>query len=264
MKKLLLSTFIICIMPALGNAQLQDTIKQSDFKGDFSEYNKPYYKHNDGELDKKESKRHSLLVYGAAYLHDSLRITVDAHNITDVSEMVEEDFVYLVVDTMTNTFYWVDSGFEDTHERNTMFGSCRIEGDILYLKAEYSSRTIHENDRKTTVFNDSIGLLHAGGLLDAGNYLYQSNKKRIKEYKFIIANNQLRNVTEYYLPWEMPYQDWKNKIKMFDNGNKKLPGNIHNQMFHSEYEPSFYPKVLYRIDLGEKFRRVTNDFIIVM
>ena len=53
-------------------------------------------------------------------------------------------------------------------------------------------------------------------------------------------------------------------MQFFDNGNKKLPGNIHNQMFHSEYEPSFYPKVLYRIDLGEKFRRVTNDFIIVM
>lgn len=258
MKKLLLSTFIICIMPAFGNAQLQDTIKQSDFKGDFSEYNKPYYKHNDGELDKKESKRHSLLVYGAAYLHDLLSITVDADYITDISKMVEEDFVYLVVDTMTNTFYWVDSGFEDTHERNTMFGSCRIEGDILYLKAEYSSRTIHDNDRKTTVFNDSIGLLYAR------DGLYQSNKKRIKEYKFIMADNQLRNVTEYFLPWEMPYQDWKSKIRIFDNGDKILPANINNGMFHSEHEISFYPKVLYRIDLGEKFRRVTNDFIIVM
>ena len=94
MKKLLLSTFIICIMPAFGNAQLQDTIKQSDFKGDLSEYNKPYYKHNDGELDNKESKRHSLLVYGAAYLHDLLSITVDADYITDIIMFVVRFVVF--------------------------------------------------------------------------------------------------------------------------------------------------------------------------
>ena len=258
MKIFLYIYFIFGIAPLFCKAQTyeSDTISQYQFKGTLSEYNKPSYKYNDGELGEEERKRHSLLVYGAAYLHDSLSNTVCERRIDLIGEMVEEDFVYLVIDTMTNTFYWVDSGFEDTHERNAMFGSCRIEGEVLYLQPAFSSRTIHNNNKKTTVFNDSIGLLYAG------NDLFQSNKKRIKEYKFIITEDELRNITDRFLPWEIPYKEWEEKVYVFAEDEKYLPHNPQKIMFHSLYEESFYPFCLYRIDLGTKNEIVVNQFYI--
>ena len=259
MKIFLYILFIFGITPFFCKAQAYepDTISQSQFKGTLSEYNKPLYKDNDWVLGEEERMHHSLLVYGASYLHDSLCNTVCEGTIDMISEKVKEDFVYLVIDTMTNTFYWVDSGFEDTHERNTMFGSCRIEGEVLYLKAEYSSRTVHDNNKKTTVFNDSIGLLYAGDVL------FLSNIERIKEYKFLITEDQLRNITNCILPWEMPYKEWESEVRVFCDGDKFLPQNPEKDMFHSPYEELFYPYVLYRIDLGTKNRRVVNGIYIV-
>lgn len=254
---------LLSIFPILSHATIHktDTISKSDFKGKLSEFHRPCYKDNDGKLSKKESRRHSLLVYGAAYLHQSQYMTDygyihDIHDIDEISEKVEENFVYMVIDTITNTFYWVDSGFENTHERNTIFGMCKIEGEVLYLQAEYSSRTIPDNNKRSTIFGDSIGLIYSGNDIN-------SKKKRIKEYKFIITEDQLRDITDWVLPWETSYQEWEKGVRIFDKDTKFLPPNPQMIMFHSPNEELYYPSVLYRIDLGPKNRNVVNDIYIL-
>ena len=163
--------------------------------------------------------------------------------------------VYMLLDTVTNTFFWVDSGLDGIYARHTMYGSCKIENDILYISPEYTSRTTFDKDGKNTEFDDTIGLVYSKGQSDAS---FQGNDfgspEWVNEYRFIFTEGQLRNITDKFLPWEITREEWNEAMKEDD---RKLPINrnvglypVSESFFDTWGETLLYPSVLYRIELG--------------
>ena len=265
MRRILFLYFALGILPLFCKAQTKDTISLSEFDRKIVEFDKPDYNSisYSKELGKRERRNHNILVYGCVYKSNNYLRT---EGWKDDEFKGSHGIVYMVLDTVTNTFFWLDSGLDGIYARHTMYGSCKVEDDVLYLRPELTSRTTFDKDGKNTEFNDTIGLVYSKGESEAS---FQGNdfgcREWVKEYRFIFTEGQLRNITDKFLPWEMTREEWDEAMK---EDNRQLPINrdvglfpVSESFFDTWGETLLYPSVLYRIDLGPHDKHMYYYFI---
>jgi hypothetical protein len=181
------------------------------------------------EPDLQDYEVGQLMVYGGAYVRD------DTLPLGATSGYVRRTgYVYMVIDPVTETFMWLDCSSDEINERHSLYGSCRISQDTLYIQPKFGSIVDENGSRR---FDDSAAMIYYYSTESLKNThdnelrlqeLFQDKNKLI-EYVFLINKEELRDITP------VTYSNPKNPSKMHWVKLYRV------KMKHKHPDADFYP-----------------------
>ena len=156
------------------------------------------------EPDLQDYEVGQLMVYGGAYVRD------DTHSLgTECKYERRTGYVYMVIDPVTETFMWLDCSSDEINERHSLYGSCRISQDTLYIQPKFGSIVDENGSRR---FDDSTAMIYYYPTEPLQNThdqdlrlkeLFQ-NKNKLSEYVFLINDKELRDITSPHVSSKDP------------------------------------------------------------
>ena len=136
-----------------------------------------------------------LMVYGGAYVRD------DTHSLgTERIYKRRTGYVYMVIDPVTETFMWLDCSSDEINERHSLYGSCRISQDTLYIQPKFGSIVDENGSRR---FDDRTAMIYyypTEPLQNKHDHTLRlqeifQEKNQLSEYVFLINDKELRDIT---------------------------------------------------------------------
>lgn len=169
-----------------------------------------------------------LMVYGGAYVRD------DTHSLgTECIYERRTGYVYMVIDPVTETFMWLDCSSDEINERHSLYGSCRISQDTLYIQPKFGSIVGKDGSRR---FDESAAMIYyqpSEPLQNKHDHTLRlqeifQEKNQLSEYVFLINDKELRDITS-------PYASSKDPSKMHGVKLYRI------KLKHRHPDADFYP-----------------------
>jgi hypothetical protein len=134
-----------------------------------------------------------LMIYGGAYIKDEGKNAMFEYE-------RRTGYVYMVIEPKTETFVWIDCSSDERNERHSLYGSCRISQDTLYIQPKFGSIVGKDGSRR---FDESAAMIYyqpSEPLQNKHDHTLRlqeifQEKNHLSEYIFLINDKELRDIT---------------------------------------------------------------------